>query len=231
MSVGGVPTHPLPLPILENARLHSQPIPWFQRSLLVWLCPPYNPQPSAWPQEKSLPLGTKPWTSLSPSCHLVSGGSTGALVKPQFRWLLPGSVTWLKLHQYMFRGPALAGNVLEAGSAKGRLSQCCHGLLRDTCTWYAGREVLGWEQSCGAGFVRPAARSPAVQPAQGLSLWLVGAFWPSKGAVGCFLVSSGLLEPENSWQSSWYLGLFLDGGVSVCGCGKTQEESLRLAAS
>lgn len=47
--------------------------------------------------------------------------------------------------------------------------------------------------------------------------------------LSCFI---WLLGPQNSWQSSWYLGLFLGGGVSgVCGCGGAQEESWRRAAS
>lgn len=51
-----------------------------------------------------------------------------------------GSVTWL-YSVYVHRGPALAGNVLEAGSAKGSktvpVSPCP---VADMCTWEAGRE-------------------------------------------------------------------------------------------
>ena len=88
-----------------------------------------------------------------------------------------------------------------------RLSQCPHGLLQ-ICIPGMQVEKQGWEQSCGAGFVRPAARSPAVQPAQGLSLRLVGAFVLKGCAVGCFLVSSGCWSPRTVGKAVGILDYF-----------------------
>lgn len=142
-------------------------------------------------------------------------------------------MTWLYHNSvYVHRGPALAGNVLEAGSAKGsKTVPVSPWPIADTCTWYAGREAgmgaILWCRICTTCCQEPS--SPACS---GTFSLISGCFRPQR--VCCRLLSCfiWLLEPENSWQSSWYLGLFLDGGVSgVCGCGKTQEESLRLAAS
>ena len=140
-------------------------------------------------------------------------------------------MTWL-YSVYVHRGPALAGNVLEAGSAKGSktvpVSPCP---VADMCTWEAGREsgmgAILWCRIFMTCCQEPS--SPACSGTAGLSgscSLISGCFCPQR--VCCRLLSRfiWLLEPENSWQSSWYLGLFLDGGVSgVCGCGKTQEES------
>ena len=153
-------------------------------------------------------LGQSLWTSLSPSCHLVSGGSTGDLVKPQFHTRLalwPGCI----IIQYMFtEGLLWQAMSWKLGVQRGvRLSQCPHGLLQIRIP---GMQVgkQGWEQSCGAGFVRPAARSPAVQPAQGLSLWLVGAFVLTGCAVGCFLISSGCWSPRTVGKAVGILDYF-----------------------
>ena len=202
----------LPLPILENAMLQSGPS--------------HDPRGPSWPgcahhttpspvfdhKRNLCLLGQSLWTSLSPSCHLVSGGSTGALVKLHLHTRL---ALWPGCIQCMFtEGLLWQAMYWKLGVQRGvRLSQCPHVLLQ-ICV--PGRQVgnQGWEQSCGAGFSWPAARSPAVQPAQGLlasqgvALWLVGAFVLKGCAVGCFLVSSGCWSPRTVGKAVGILDYF-----------------------
>ena len=110
-------------------------------------------------------------------------------------------MTWLYHNSvYVHRGPALAGNVLEAGSAKGsKTVPVSPWPIADTHTWYAGREAgmgaILWCRICTT-----CCQEPSGPACSGTFSLISGCFCPQR--VCCRLLSHfiWLLEPENSWQ-------------------------------
>lgn len=95
------------------------------------------------------------------------------------------------------------------------------------CCRHSGMEAILWCRTCIACCWQPSKQSSLLSGGLSGSFSLINESLVLKGlAVGGFFCFIWLLGPQNSWQSSWYPGLFLGGGVSgVCGCDEAQGVS------